>query len=132
MSQKDTDLFLNRGSIQRTRNGRRLLLALDGGLHAQQHEADGEADEGDGEAGDGSLRNLGANRREFREGKRGRGGGRGAAGAGDELGGAAGDKWREGRETGIVSIGVVFRCLMELMANLINPAIRVRRKRGDR
>ena len=51
-----------------------------------------------------------------------------AAGAGDELGGAAG----EGRETGIVSIGVVFRCLMELMANLINPAIRVRRKRGDR
>jgi hypothetical protein len=27
---------------------------------------------------------------------------------------------------------VVFRCLMELMANLIYPAIRVRRKRGDR
>ena len=98
-------------------------------------EADGEADEGDGEAGDGSLGNLGANRREFREGKRGRGGGGRAAGAGDELGGAGGDKWGEGRETGIVSVGVVFWCgwrLMELMANLIYPAIRVRRKRGDR
>jgi len=70
------------------REGNRLLLALDGGLHAQQHEADGEADEGDGEAGDGNLGNLGANRRELREGERGGGGGGRAAGAGDELGGA--------------------------------------------
>ena len=71
---------------------RRLFLALDGGLHAQEHEADGEADEGDGEAGDGNLGNLGADGGNLGDGERGGGGGHAAS-----LGGLH----RGGRELGV-------------------------------
>lgn len=53
---------------------RRLLLALHGGLDAEQHKPDGEADEGDGKAVHRHGGDLGAHRRHLSEGEGGGGG----------------------------------------------------------
>lgn len=51
-----------------------LLVALHGGLDAQEHEAEGQAHEGDGEAADGHGGDLGADGGDLGEGEGGGGG----------------------------------------------------------